>query len=102
MTKKISAWAMFLRAFVVTLFAGSAATQAQEPGLTDDAAWAIAASLGTSEAIRDYLRNFPTGDHIEAAVKYLLSISELSGTSPLPAPANLPYLRPAAEGEELY
>ncbi|MBL4806444.1 MAG: hypothetical protein JKY31_04055 [Rhodobacteraceae bacterium] len=100
MTKKISAWAMFVRAFVVTLFAGSSVADAQNSALSDDAAWAYAVSIGTQAAVRDYLRNFPTGEHLDAAVRLLLTIGELNGTDP--SPANLPRLETSTGGQVLY
>lgn len=98
MTKKISAWAMFVRAFVVTLFAGTTATNAQNSEMTDETAWEYAVSIGTSDAIRDYLRNFPTGAHLEEAVRLLLSLGDLSGTGN----ASLPSLQTAGDGQDLY
>lgn len=80
MTKKISAWTMFVRAFLVTLLAGSPASQAQESGVSDDAAWSYALNVGTAAAMREYLRNFPTGNHIERAVRALLDLDELPST----------------------
>ena len=84
MTKKISAWTMFVRAFLVALFAGTPASQAQQSGVSDDAAWSYAVTIGTAAAVREYLRNFPTGVHIEEAVRLLLSFGELSTTGTLP------------------
>ncbi len=97
MTKKISSWAMFVRAFVVALFAGSATVSAQGTDLTDDAAWAQAVSVGTSDAIRDYLRNFPTGTHLDEAVRLLLSLGKLQGTGGAALPGLL-----ATPGSDLY
>jgi len=84
MTKKISAWTMFVRAFLVTLFAGTPASQAQQSGVSDDDAWNYAVTVGTAAAVREYLRSFPTGVHIEDAVRLLLNLGELSSTGTLP------------------
>lgn len=84
MTKKISAWTMFVRAFLVTLIAGSTTGQAQQTGASDDSAWGYAVNIGTAAAVREYLRNFPTGNHIEEAVRLLLSMGGLAGTGTLP------------------
>ena len=56
MAKKISAWAMVLRAFLLTLFTGSQLSQTQAQGNPDNQAWTYAASIGTAAAMREYLR----------------------------------------------
>ena len=84
MAKKISAWAMFLRAFIVTLISGSAMNPAQADGHSDDAAWNYAVSLGTAAAMREYLRAYPTGEHIEEAIRFLLAMGDFVGTAELP------------------
>ena len=87
MAKKISAWAMFLRAFILTLFTGSTLTSGQAQGNNDDNAWNYAVSIGTASAMREYLRAFPTGAHIEEAIRVLLAMGELgAGTSPFVHP----------------
>ena len=96
MTQKISAWTMFVRAFLVTMFAGSQTVKAQQNGTTDDSAWNYAVSLGTAAAMREYLRNYPTGNHIEEAVRFLLSQGELAGTG------SLPQLQISGAGNSLY
>lgn len=87
MAKKISAWAMFLRAFVLALFTGGHMAPAQAQNNSDDAAWSYAVSVGTAAAMREYLRAFPTGAHIEEAIRFLLAMGELgAGTSPMVHP----------------
>jgi len=87
MAKKISAWTMFLRAFLLTLFTGSTISSGHAAGNGDDSAWNYAVSVGTASAMREYLRAFPTGTHIEEAIRFLLAMGELgAGTSPFVHP----------------
>ena len=87
MAKNISAWAMFMRAFILTLFSGSVMTPAQADGHSDDAAWSYAVSIGTAAAMREYLRAYPTGEHIEEAIRFLLAMGEIgAGISPFVHP----------------
>ena len=75
---------MFVRAFMLTMFAGSQTVKAQNSLTSDEEAWSYAVSIGTAAAIREYLRNFPTGDHIEDAVRFLLDSGALTSTGTLP------------------
>jgi len=75
---------MFVRAFLLTMFAGSQTVKAQNNLTSDEEAWSYAVSIGTAAAIREYLRNFPTGDHIEDAVRLLLDSGALTSTGALP------------------
>ncbi|MEX0969843.1 MAG: hypothetical protein WD046_05285 [Paracoccaceae bacterium] len=87
MAKKISVWAMFLRAFLLTLFTGSQISQTQAQGNTDNQAWSYAASIGTAAAMREYLRAYPTGAHIEEAIRLLIALGEIG-------PGTTPYVHP--------
>ncbi|UPH72050.1 hypothetical protein LGT41_0004305 [Abyssibius alkaniclasticus] len=90
MAKKISAWAMVLRAFLLTLFTGSQLSQTQAQGNPDNQAWTYAASIGTAAAMREYLRMYPNGAHIEEAIRVLIASGEIG-------PGTTPYVRPVEQ-----
>ena len=78
---------MVLRAFLLTLFTGSQLSQTQAQGNPDNQAWTYAASIGTAAAMREYLRAFPTGAHIEEAIRLLIALGEIG-------PGTTPYVHP--------
>ncbi len=73
----LTRWALFWRAFFVTLIFGSA-SQAQDAA--ERAAWEKARSSNTPEAIFDYLGRYPAGVYIDQAVNALNRLGAI-GTS---------------------
>ena len=83
---KLSRWAIFLRAFFVTLVVG----QPGRVGSADQAEvnlWQSASSAGTISAYYDYLRKYPAGEYVEQALAELIRLGALEGSS---APRSLP------------
>ena len=70
--KRMAAIFFALRAVVLAALAGSHSADAQEPLSADDAAWAAASRLGTTQACQQYLEVFPAGRHAEQALRCLI------------------------------
>ena len=99
---------MFLRAFLLTLFTGTQVGPIQAQGNNDDRAWSYAVSIGTASAMREYLRAYPTGAHIEEAIRLLIALGEIGPVNasirlgaPLIAPYTVPYVHLSGEVIEL-
>ena len=58
-----------LKALMIAVLAGSASADARELTDDDDASWGLAKESGTAEAYQQYLRDFPSGRHIDDAVR---------------------------------
>ncbi len=78
---KLSKWAVFWRAFLLTLVLGSSG-RAQTVDPQDLVEWQRAEETGTPDAYIGYLRMFPTGAFIEQAVTALLDLGVLEQSSP--------------------
>ncbi len=77
---KLSRWAIFLRAFFVTLIIG----QPGRVGSADQAEmrdWQSAQSAGTISAYYDYLRKHPAGEYVEQALAELIRLGALENSS---------------------
>lgn len=81
MAKKLSAWAIFTRAFLISLFA----TQPAKMGIAqsgEDAVWRSAVAANTPQAYHDYLSQYPAGQHVSDAIVALQGLGAIAGGAP--------------------
>lgn len=75
---QLTRWALFVRAFLVTLLVGMPATRGgAQP--TDDADWSATRSIGTADAYFWYLRRNPAGQHVPDAIAALEKLGVIRG-----------------------
>lgn len=67
---KLSKWSIFLRGFLLALFAAQP-TKVMPDGHTDDEAWRNAREANTPEAYFEYLSKYPAGANVQDAVEEL-------------------------------
>lgn len=74
---KLSRWAIFLRAFLITLVVGQTGrVDAQGAGEAD--AWQVASSLDSAAAYYRYLSQYPTGAYVEQAIAALTRLGAMN------------------------
>nr|MCU0909498.1 hypothetical protein [Paracoccaceae bacterium] len=81
---RVSRWAIFIRAFLITLLAG---TPARVGSTTpeEEAAWTQAAREGTIASYYSYLSRFPAGTYVDRAIAQLIQLGAIT-----PAARELP------------
>lgn len=81
MAKKLSAWAIFTRAFLLSLFAAQPAKMGiAQSG--EDALWRSAVAANTAQAYHDYLSQYPAGQHVGDAIVALQGLGAIQGGVP--------------------
>lgn len=70
---ELSRWAIFVRAFLLSLLAASP-TRVGGQSSSEDAAWQTALSANTPDAYHAYLSQFPSGQYVGDAVTALRSL----------------------------
>jgi hypothetical protein len=83
---RVSRWAIFLRAFLITLLAGSPAKVGSATA-DEIAAWEQAEDANTVAAYYAYLSRFPAGAYVDRAIAALVSLGAIA---PAPAVRQLP------------
>jgi hypothetical protein len=78
---KLSRWAIFLRAFLITLVVGqSQRVDAQSQAEAE--AWGVASSVDSASGYYRYLSQFPTGAYVEQAISALIRLGAMSEAVP--------------------
>ncbi len=77
----VSRWAIFVRAFLITLLAG---TPARVGSATPDetVAWSTAAQSDSVEAYYDYLSRYPAGTYVDRAIAALIRLGAIAPAVP--------------------
>jgi hypothetical protein len=77
----VSRWAIFIRAFLITLLAG---TPARVGSATPDeaAAWSTAAQSDSVAAYYDYLSRYPAGEYVDRAIAALIRLGAINRAAP--------------------
>lgn len=102
----VSRWAIFVRAFLITLLAG---TPARVGSATPDetVAWSTAAQSDSVTAYYDYLSRYPAGAYVDRAIAALIRLGAIAPAAPqvrtlprqaAPAPAPVPAPQVPAPG----
>ncbi len=81
MAKKISRWAIFLRAFLISLLAAHPAKMGTAQS-GEDQAWRSAVEANTAQSYHDYLSAYPAGDHVREAIIALQNLGAIRGGVP--------------------
>ncbi|MEL7151407.1 MAG: hypothetical protein AAGK71_11755 [Pseudomonadota bacterium] len=81
MAKKFSKWAIFLRAFFVSLLAMQPAKMGSAQS-SEDQAWNSAVQSNTEQAYHDYLSQYPAGAYVRDAILALQRLGAIRGGVP--------------------
>lgn len=77
----VSRWAIFVRAFLITLLVG---TPARVGSATPDetVAWTTAAQSDSIPAYYDYLSRYPAGEYVDRAISALIRLGAIAPAAP--------------------
>ncbi len=96
----VSRWAIFLKAFLITLLAGTPA-RVGSASPDEAAAWSTAAQSDSVSDYYDYLSRYPAGEFVDRAIAALIRLGAIAPAAPqvrtLPRQA-APVATPAAPG----
>lgn len=81
MAKKISNWAIFVRAFFISLLAAQPAKMGSAQS-SEDQAWSSAVQTNTEQAYHDYLAQYPAGAYVRDAIVALQNLGAIRGGVP--------------------
>jgi hypothetical protein len=81
---RVSRWAVFIRAFLITLLAGTPA-RVGSAAPEEETAWTQAAQAGTVAGYYAYLSRFPAGTYVDRAIAELIRLGAIA-----PAARQLP------------
>ncbi len=81
MAKKLSTWAIFLRAFFVSLLAMQPAKMGSAQS-SEEQAWSSAMQSNTEQSYHDYLSQYPAGAHVRDAIVALQRLGAIRGGVP--------------------
>ena len=74
---RVSRWAIFIRAFLITLLAGTPARVGSATA-EEEAAWTEAARAGTVASYYAYLSRFPAGTYVDRAIAQLIQLGAIT------------------------
>lgn len=81
MAKEISKWAIFLRAFLISLIAAQPAKMGNAQS-GEEQAWRSAVQANTEQSYHDYLARYPAGSYVRDAIVALQRLGAIRGGVP--------------------
>lgn len=91
---RVSRWAIFLRAFLIALLAGTPARVGSATA-EEEVAWTEAARAGTVAAYYSYLSRFPAGTYVDRAIAQLIQLGAIAPAVRELPPQTRPQATPA-------